>query len=553
MNNHTGPFFVAYAISVWLGVVLALGVAQIAWKRRESPGAKPLFVASLSTAWWLLAYVIPLPADWLIAHGGNVHARAEIVFVGLVFMPAAHLALTMEYTGSVRRWHWWMIAPLAIEPIFVWFCLWDDAASSKFFGDWQHRSVDGPFEGGPYFWLHYGYSYSLMLISGVLLIRQYFRESVIYRAQLKIILLSTFPVVICNLAYSFGLTPAYLDFTPQAFLIASLMLAYALFKRGLLDVVPVARKSVVEKMTDGVIVLDKEGRVIDFNPATCRILGVEGQTIIGRYASHVLPLWSLVPAQVVEQDDHHAVLETRDGKYLDLRATQLQDEKGRATGLLIILRDVTESKTISAALEAANQQLRGQLVEIERMQGLLREQALRDSLTGLYNRRFLEETMERELAHAKRTGSPLALIIIDIDHFKKVNDKYGHLAGDSMLQALGGILLAHSRTEDVACRYGGEEFVVVLRDTPVEVARERAEHWADQFRESRFSFKDTVVTGTFSAGVAVFPDNAVDGATLLDAADTALYAAKEAGRDSVMCATSGEDAVQCSMRAPLPV
>src|SRR5512145_521163 len=128
----------------------------------------------------------------------------------------------------------------------------------------------------------------------------------------------------------------------------------------------------------------------------------------------------------------------------------------------MIFRDITERKQVEKRLRYVNDRLQGQLIEIGLLQSKLREQAIRDPLTNLFNRRYLEETLDRELARAKRETYPVCIIMIDLDHFKKINDTYGHDAGDQVLKALANTLSEQSRRGDFACRYGGEEFVIVM-------------------------------------------------------------------------------------------
>ncbi len=176
------------------------------------------------------------------------------------------------------------------------------------------------------------------------------------------------------------------------------------------------------------------------------------------------------------------------------------------------------------------------LTEIVAAEEKLREMAIRDALTGLFNRRYLDETLERELAKAQREGRPLSLVVMDIDRFKEVNDAFGHKAGDVMLQRLGELLRAQTRAGDVACRYGGEEFVMVLPDMPPETAYERAEEWRVLVEGLRVPYGRAKLHVEMSMGVAAYP---VDGRTadeLLMAADNALYAAKLAGRNRVAAA-----------------
>ena len=168
----------------------------------------------------------------------------------------------------------------------------------------------------------------------------------------------------------------------------------------------------------------------------------------------------------------------------------------------------------------------------------LRDQAVRDSLTGLFNRRYMEETLEREVRRSSRKHRPLSVLMLDLDHFKKYNDRYGHAAGDTVLRQVGSLLRNRTRTEDVACRYGGEEFVVILVETPPEIALQRAEDFRTGIKqieilhEGRRLDHITASVGVVSASAEIFePDS------LLRAADIALYQSKEKGRDRVTVAS----------------
>jgi diguanylate cyclase (GGDEF)-like protein len=169
-----------------------------------------------------------------------------------------------------------------------------------------------------------------------------------------------------------------------------------------------------------------------------------------------------------------------------------------------------------------------------RLNQRLREQAIRDPLTGLYNRRFMEESMQRELARAIRLGQPLGIILFDIDHFKNYNDRFGHDAGDRVLNSLGDLVLTRVRSSDIACRYGGEEFLIVLPDTPEEVVLERANQLRQEINHLTLGMSDHLLHQiTISAGVAVYPSHSDQVAILVKQADRALYHAKNNGRNRV--------------------
>jgi diguanylate cyclase (GGDEF)-like protein len=169
----------------------------------------------------------------------------------------------------------------------------------------------------------------------------------------------------------------------------------------------------------------------------------------------------------------------------------------------------------------------------------LKNQSIRDPLTALFNRRYLEETLEREIRRSVRHTRPLTIIMLDLDHFKTFNDSFGHGAGDAVLKATGQLLFTFLRKEDIACRYGGEEFAIVLPEAPLDFAAQRAEELRKAFKTLRTQFKDqSLGVVTVSMGVANYPEHGSSGSDLLRAADSALYLAKATGRDRVVLASS---------------
>ena len=212
--------------------------------------------------------------------------------------------------------------------------------------------------------------------------------------------------------------------------------------------------------------------------------------------------------------------------------------QGEATGVLVLvaeqsqrLPEVTQKLAAGAAeqiaLALANLQLREKL----------RDQAIRDPLTGIFNRRYFEETVVRELHRADRQGTCASMIMLDVDHFKRFNDTYGHDAGDAVLKKIGVVLQNKIRVEDIPCRYGGEEFAVLFPDMGLEEVIKCAEQLRTVVRDLNIHHRgQTLSTVTISCGVAVHPDHGQTFRELMEAADRALYRAKDEGRDRVIVA-----------------
>lgn len=202
------------------------------------------------------------------------------------------------------------------------------------------------------------------------------------------------------------------------------------------------------------------------------------------------------------------------------------------------------------ALHHANDSLQTQLQAIHVLQEKLSEQAHRDPLTGLYNRRYLDDTLARELARCQREGLPLSLMLIDLDHFKQINDTYGHLAGDEVLKQLAAMLSARARTSDVVCRFGGEEFLLLLPAMTQATALERADQWRQEFAAHSIRFGELHMQATLSVGVATYPGHGTTPQALIRSADDALYRAKTGGRNRVVLAEAPQPAFGQEFRLP---
>jgi diguanylate cyclase (GGDEF)-like protein/PAS domain S-box-containing protein len=287
-----------------------------------------------------------------------------------------------------------------------------------------------------------------------------------------------------------------------------------------------------EAAQDGILILNAQtGAITDVNPFLIKMLGYSRAEFVEK------KLWEVGAFRDIEasQEAFEALQKNEYIRYEDL---PLRGKNGRLIQVEFVsnvylvggekviqcnIRDITERKQAEAALLKS--------------QALLREQSVRDFLTGLFNRRYMEETLERELLRASRKKLSLGMIMLDVDDFKQFNDTYGHAAGDQILRELGSLLLRQVRGEDIACRYGGDEFILIMPDATQEVTRERAELVCESARMFHLQFEGKNLTPvTFSLGVAVFPEHGSTSTGILRAVDAALYRAKHEGRDRVVVA-----------------
>lgn len=520
-----------YSGVLFLVTLLALGIAVISWRRRQAPGAIPLAVMAVGQAFWSLCYglqlssaVRPEPLFWF-----------KLMFVGVVVVPAAFFCFSLEYTGKGHLITRRLVLLLLVEPILLNLSIWTDPL---------HRLFSGPVGskipiGGIAFWLHSAYSYSLLIAAGVILFLYWRSCPPAYRMQAFIILMGLPIATSANIITIFRLTPwPTIDFSPLGTLLSSSTLAYALFRYKLFDLIPFAREVVLEKMEDGVIICDKDRRIVDLNESAGRILGLHTKKTVGKYFNDILEAWKKAEDDDKSgfQKERHIIKDALGSTFIDMRLSPLLDKRGKSQGYVAVLRDVTELKKTEEKLREANESLNLRIEEIQILQERLKEESIRDPLTNLFNRRFLEETLKRELARVERSNGRLSLAMIDLDHFKEINDNFGHQVGDQVLKALADLITSQIRFGDVACRYGGEEFVIILPEAPLESALERVDGWRKIFSEMAFPTKHAQVKITFSAGVASYPEHGLTDKELISAADEAMYAAKLAGRNRVLAA-----------------
>lgn len=219
--------------------------------------------------------------------------------------------------------------------------------------------------------------------------------------------------------------------------------------------------------------------------------------------------------------------------WVEISCVPVYANDGHIKGYQGVGRDISQRKLQEVNLLKSHQQLEDQLNKAAEEKFALQELATHDPLTGIYNRRYLDATLPRELARAQRNAQPLAVIMLDLDHFKRVNDQYGHAAGDEVLKTLACLLKTGARESDLICRYGGEEFVAIMPTMSADQALERVEAWRMQLEVMPVlpSVPDARIT--LSAGIAVFAGHDESPAQLLARADEMLYKAKQTGRNRV--------------------
>lgn len=218
----------------------------------------------------------------------------------------------------------------------------------------------------------------------------------------------------------------------------------------------------------------------------------------------------------------------------------LYGESGQIIGTYGISRDITDRKMAEDKLRLQSKSLQKQIQEINILHDQLKEQACRDALTGLSNRRMMEEVLSQQLVQCRKLELPCSIFIIDIDHFKNINDVYGHLLGDAILEKIGICIKSLTRADDFSCRLGGDEILLSFKNMPAQQAVKKAQFIRRMLGQLYVMKDKQKISTTVSIGIATFPIHGDCIHALIDQADAALYLAKERGRNQVVLASEVE-------------
>jgi diguanylate cyclase (GGDEF)-like protein/PAS domain S-box-containing protein len=287
-----------------------------------------------------------------------------------------------------------------------------------------------------------------------------------------------------------------------------------------------------EAAQDGILILDAAtGLIEDVNPFLIDLLGYSREEFVQKKLWEVGSFKDIQASknafQSLQRNEYirykNLPLKSKSGKLIQVEFVSNVYLEGNKKVIQCNIRDITERKLAQDALL--------------RSKALLHEQSVRDHLTGLFNRRYMEETLKREVLRASRKQTSMGILMLDIDNFKQFNDNYGHAVGDAILHQLSCLFTENIREEDIVCRYGGDEFIIVLPDTTRATAIERAEHICEIVKKHPFRFAgQPIINISLSLGVAIFPENGQTFEKLMKVVDDTLFCAKHNGRGLVAVA-----------------
>ena len=529
-----------FVVVLICNAVLAAAIAILLNRKPTAPGRNAMICMLVGLAIWAFAYALITIAPSLTSK--VFWLRFENI--AILSVPVFWFMFTVQYAQMDKWLNRYTGALFFVIPVVSLIFIFSEDWFSLYYRTLRPFSeTGGPLviERGPWYAIAALQAYVLNIAGmGILIWRFIFHRS-IYRKQLFVLIGSVLIPLSVNLFYQFAphIIPSFslpIDFTPISFTVTAFLLSTAVFGLRLFDLIPIARHTILEHIPEMVFVVDAHDRLLDANSAAQKAIGKPLEEIIGKDPLEVFKKWpQLINRFLTANETHEEIQIPGDPpRTWEIDVTPLYNQLKRLNGRVIVAHDITEHKWLENDLKYANESLKNQLDEIENLRQELEEQAIRDPLTNAYNRRYLTEFLEKEIVRAEREKSPVTIVILDVDNFKRFNDSYGHKCGDLVLRAITQFLTEHSRRgEDVICRYGGEEFVILMPRASLETGHERAEMWRQDFSETPIEYEGLELFATFSAGVATYPEHGLSGEAILQAADKALLQAKDTGKNRV--------------------
>ncbi|UKS28893.1 diguanylate cyclase [Paenibacillus sp. HWE-109] len=485
-------------------------------KRSEIPGALTFVLYTATQA----IYIFAVSFEMASATIEQIKGWTIVEYIGISAAPALGLILVLQYIG--KKLTRTMVAAFFIIPVITFVMVATNDYHHLFYktiffrNDTTMPMTD--IEIGQWYIVHGAYTFGCMLAAVVLLIRKWAKTKKAHRLQLVILIIGQFLPMVSAFVYLMGLTPYSIDPVPLVLCVTSAVYIWAMVSTRVMTIVPIAKESIFESMQEGVIVMDYANRLIDFNGAIHKMVPNLTLDLIGLTLDEA---WIRLtgtdfPAVVLLDGTKQGEIVWRAAGglpcYYQVRSSIVRGRSGESLGSLLMFIDVTEQRLL---------------------QDQLKQLAYYDGLTKLLNRTEFIHRSKLLLDEAAQTKIPVAIVLFDIDHFKNINDTYGHETGDRAIQHVVRLAREALDPDVLFGRYGGEEFVFIMASYSLNETAELAERIRSLLANTPLSstFGSIVITASF--GLAARGDSGDTLEALLRDADMALYQAKRAGRNQV--------------------
>ncbi|GHU44826.1 hypothetical protein FACS1894111_12670 [Clostridia bacterium] len=447
----------------------------------------------------------------------------KLQYIGSVFSVAFFLCFVLDYCGIKMRK---LISILLFSvPAFIVVLFWTTSSTGLIYAaQWWDESqpiYKLGIEHGLLYRMPHIYSLLCAIATFVFLIRYLRKWDKQYKRLLQALLTATILSIVGDLMIMLSsntFNSAYVNFTPYTLTAVAVISFLVLLQENIIDLSSAADVQVLDTISDAYLLFDGDLKLVDCNKTAERMFTISKPQSINQNIDQLAGMPESVIRFIKHESEENAglafTLEQEQLVYCEASVSEIASSNGKNMGFIIIVRDVTETQILMEKL---------------------RETAYHDALTGLFNRRRFMELAQSlcKQQYNKNSGTCFAMIM-DIDFFKKVNDTYGHLAGDAVLRSVSGRIKNAVRESDLLARYGGEEFVVFVEKGELSEVLDVAERIRTDVEEGSCTYEETLIRNTISIGVAVCTQDTIQIDELLKSADEALYQAKEGGRNRVV-------------------
>ena len=498
-------------------------------------GKRFFVIANGAVIWWLFAVIMEL---WSVAPVCKVIWSA-LGFPGVAVLPVAWFLFIYRYargeTGTMERWQRTI---LILVPVMVCALVFTNPLHWQFYGpdSRPHSDAIGAainYDHRILFFVSALFLYLFIIGSFVLLVQSVMRTTGLYRLHFVLMIMLTLVPITANVAYViFGWNIAGFDPTPFLFSFVLVVYAALISANQMFQISAIAKELIFKTMPNPVLVIDRDGQIISANKAASALFDLVEHSDVRAQSLPGLPDILLDLSGTPHKQRVSDV--TINANEYEVHRTEITRPIGQhdpIMGWVLLFFDVTlrksEQRTLLSALQETDQQLHDIRAQNRRMS----DQALTDPLTGLLNRRSLPDVFDEMVRAVGKTPVPVLLTVIDLDHFKSINDRFGHLTGDLGLVAVADGLRHGFRREDRVFRLGGEEFLILSPQLDAAKLLERLDNLREVILEIGQELGTSGIELRFSAGVAVWPRDGEKLQQLIDIADQRLYKAKAAGRN----------------------
>ena len=441
----------------------------------------------------------------------------QVQYFGLAFFPTVWLSVTLLYTRRFSSLRGWTLMGLFLIPSLTLLFRITNPYHYLYYTVLELRYISGSpilyLGKGPWYYIHSAYLLISLGFANLLLFIEYRKSSDTERTRYGLLLIASLLPYAGFIVILLGLVPLGLDYGALLMPISVSLIMFTMVKFDFLEIKSLAREAIFEASPDGMILMDNDSRIQDYNRAGMDFFMSQNKSLSYKRIDDILgDNQELIDVFKDEIPRDFQLQQGEQSKHFEIRTSVMHNKNGSRVGLLKSLRDITEKKD---------------------MDDKLRILSTVDELSGLRNRRNFIDLSQAEFDRTKIYGQCFSVVMMDIDHFKSINDSKGHAAGDAVIREMGRLMKTSFREADVLGRLGGEEFAAILPNTTLVEAEVVAERFRKTISETKIAYDNAFIGFTISIGITTYFEEAESFDEILRSADHAMYLSKDRGRNII--------------------